>query len=101
MYAEHAALVPQLLEGLPFPVFAASSIDALVHAVESALSPKATASGSAGFRDVADSAYYAKAVKWATDNAITNGIAPGLFGPDYNCTRAQIVTFLWRLYAGR
>lgn len=42
LYAEHAALVPQLLEGLPFPVFAASSIDALVHAVESALSPKAT-----------------------------------------------------------
>ena len=40
---------------------------------------KATASGSAGFRDVADSAYYAKAVKWATDNAITNGIAPGRF----------------------
>ena len=35
-------LIPQLLEGLPFKVFAASSIDALVHAVESALSPKAT-----------------------------------------------------------
>ncbi|MBM6724566.1 4-hydroxybutyrate dehydrogenase [Pseudoflavonifractor phocaeensis] len=42
MYADHAVLIPQLLEGLPFGVFAASSIDALVHAVESALSPKAT-----------------------------------------------------------
>lgn len=42
LYAEHAALVPELLEGLPFSVFATSSIDALVHAVESALSPKAT-----------------------------------------------------------
>lgn len=62
---------------------------------------RAIASGSAGFRDVSDSAYYAKAVKWATDNAITNGIAPGLFGPNYDCTRAQIVTFLWRLYAAR
>lgn len=43
MYADHAVLVPELLEGLPFPVFATSSIDALVHAVESGLSPKATA----------------------------------------------------------
>ena len=42
MYADAAVLIPQLLEGLPFSVFAASSIDALVHAVESSLSPKAT-----------------------------------------------------------
>ena len=62
---------------------------------------KATASGSAGFRDVADNAYYAEAVKWATDNGITNGIGGGLFGSNNDCTRAQIVTFLWRLYAGK
>lgn len=42
LYADSAVLIPELLEGLPFPVFAASSIDALVHAVESSLSPKAT-----------------------------------------------------------
>ncbi|WP_300692540.1 4-hydroxybutyrate dehydrogenase [uncultured Oscillibacter sp.] len=42
MYADHAVLIPELLYGLPFGVFATSSIDALVHAVESALSPKAT-----------------------------------------------------------
>ncbi|MDR1252975.1 MAG: 4-hydroxybutyrate dehydrogenase [Treponema sp.] len=42
MYADKAVLIPELLEGLPFGVFATSSIDALVHAVESALSPKAT-----------------------------------------------------------
>lgn len=42
MYADHAVLIPELLEGLPFGVFATSSIDALVHAVESSLSPKAT-----------------------------------------------------------
>ena len=42
LFADKAALVPELLEQLPFSVFAASSIDALVHAVESGLSPKAT-----------------------------------------------------------
>lgn len=43
MFADHAALIPELLTSLPFNVFATSSIDALVHAVESSLSPKATA----------------------------------------------------------
>ena len=57
---------------------------------------KASAAGSAGFHDVADHAYYAAAVKWAVDNGITNGIGGGLFGPDNDCTRAQIVTFLYR-----
>lgn len=42
MYADSAALIPELLKGLPFGVFAASSIDALVHAVESSLSPNGT-----------------------------------------------------------
>ena len=42
MYPDHAVLIPELLEKLPFGVFATSSIDALVHAVESTLSPKAT-----------------------------------------------------------
>ena len=41
MYADQAVLIPELLRGLPFPVFAASSIDALIHAIESSLSPKA------------------------------------------------------------
>lgn len=62
---------------------------------------KASADGMPAFRDVAANAYYAEAVKWATDNGITNGIGGGLFGPDNDCTRAQIVTFLWRLYAGK
>ncbi|MEG2000261.1 MAG: 4-hydroxybutyrate dehydrogenase [Evtepia sp.] len=42
LYADHAVLIPELLEKLPFRFFATSSIDALVHAVESILSPKAT-----------------------------------------------------------
>ena len=42
MYADKAVLIPEFLENLPYPVFATSSLDALVHAVESSLSPKAT-----------------------------------------------------------
>ena len=53
-------------------------------------------SGSAAFSDVAADAYYASAVKWAVDNGITNGISSSLFGPDSSCTRAQIVTFIYR-----
>ena len=60
---------------------------------------KATASvGASAFTDVADSAYYADAVKWATAQGITKGISSTLFGPDETCTRAQIVTFLYRMY---
>ena len=64
-------------------------------------SSKASASGTPAFQDVAADAYYAQAVKWAADNGITSGIGGGLFDPDNGCTRAQIVTFLWRLYAGK
>ena len=41
-------------------------------------------------------AYYANAVKWAVDWGITNGQTTTLFGSEASCTRAQIVTFLWR-----
>ena len=67
----------------------------------SSVTENKAADGTPAFSDVAASAYYAEAVKWATDNGITNGIGGGLFGPDNDCTRAQIVTFLWRLYAGK
>ena len=52
----------------------------------------------AEFSDVLTDSYYANAVAWAVENGITNGIGDGMFGPDNSCTRAQIVTFLWRLY---
>ncbi len=58
----------------------------------------AAAGGDTGFRDVAADAYYAAAVRWALENGITNGLGSGLFGPNGGCTRAQIVTFLYRLY---
>ena len=58
----------------------------------------ARAEGTAEFRDVPKNAYYADAVAWAAANGITTGIGGGLFGPDNDCTRAQIVTFLFRTY---
>ena len=53
-------------------------------------------SGNSAFTDVASDAYYAAAVAWAEKNGVTGGIGNGLFGSDNNCTRAQIVTFLYR-----
>ena len=53
-------------------------------------------SGNAPFTDVASDAYYAAAVTWAEKNGITGGIGNGLFGSNNTCTRAQIVTFLYR-----
>lgn len=48
------------------------------------------------FYDVPNNAYYFDAVKWAVENGITGGVGGYLFAPNGNCTRAQIVTFLWR-----
>ena len=55
----------------------------------------------AEFSDVLTDSYYANAVDWAVENGVTNGIGDGLFGPDNSCTRAQIVTFLFRAYQGK
>ncbi len=59
-----------------------------------AKSPAATAENP--FADVKDDAYYAKAVAWAVEKKITAGTDASHFSPDENCTRAQIVTFLFR-----
>ena len=48
------------------------------------------------FYDVPNDAYYYDAVKWAVEKGITGGVGSDLFAPDRPCTRAQIVTFLWR-----
>ena len=55
----------------------------------------------AEFSDVLTDSYYANAEAWAVENGVTNGIGDGLFGPDNSCTRAQIVTFLFRAYQGK
>ena len=49
------------------------------------------------FKDVPQDAYYASAVLWAAENGITTGTSASAFSPDNSCTRAQIVTFLWRM----
>ena len=48
------------------------------------------------FTDVREGAYYYKAVLWANENNITNGTGATTFSPEAPCTRAHVVTFLWR-----
>ena len=60
--------------------------------------PKGTA---AGMTDVVSGSYYEKAVAWAIENGITTGTTTSTFSPDATCTRAQIVTFLYRAYQGK
>ena len=62
---------------------------------------KPAVEGSSAFGDVADDAWYAKAVLWAAENEVTGGIAEGKFGPNDTCTRAQVVTFLYKVYGNR
>ena len=63
-------------------------------------SQKSPAAGTANpFTDVKASAYYADAVLWAVKEDITKGTTNTTFSPDADCTRAQIVTFLWRALA--
>ena len=54
------------------------------------------AEGTSAFTDVAASAYYASAVNWAVEKGVTSGMSATTFSPNSNCTRAQIVTFLYR-----
>ena len=55
------------------------------------------ASAAASFTDVASDAYYAPAVAWAAEQNVTGGVGNGLFSSDTTCTRAQIVSMLYRL----
>lgn len=59
------------------------------------------AGSTANFIDVPADAYYANAVSWAVENGITTGVGGGRFDPNSTCTRAQIATFLYRLYLSR
>ena len=61
----------------------------------------AKAEEKAEFTDVPADSYYADAVAWAAANGVTTGIGGGMFGPDNDCTRGQIVTFLYRAYMGK
>ena len=59
------------------------------------------AGGAANFNDVPANSYYAQAVAWAVENGITAGVGGGRFDPNSTCTRAQIVTFLYRSYQSK
>ena len=54
-----------------------------------------------GFTDVAADSFCAEAVAWAVENGVTNGTSASTFSPSNGCTRAQIVTFLFRAYQGK
>ena len=62
---------------------------------------KGSASGSTNFTDVASDAFYADAISWAVANNVTNGTSNTTFSPNADCTRAEIVTFLYRAYQGK
>ena len=62
---------------------------------------KGTASGSTNFTDVVSDAFYADAISWAVANNVTNGTSNTTFSPNADCTRAEIVTFLYRAYQGK
>ena len=61
--------------------------------------PEITASST--FDDVADSDWFAKPVIWAKENDVTGGISATAFGPNNTCTRAQVVTFLYKVYGNK
>ena len=62
---------------------------------------KGTASGSTNFTDVKSDTFYADAINWAVANNVTNGTSNTMFSPNADCTRAEIVTFLYRAYQGK
>ena len=83
-----------LLDGDHIAYFTCGDLDEIIAAagveVESSSDPENP------FQDVFIDAYYYDAVIWAAKNNITNGVTPTTFGPNETCTRAQVVTFLWR-----
>ncbi len=64
--------------------------------VETSPEPPKPVETVAPFTDVPVTAYYSDAVRWAVDSGVTTGTSPTAFSPDAGCTRAQVVTFLWR-----
>ena len=62
---------------------------------------KGSAGATSSFADVPANAFYADAVGWAVSGKVTDGTSNTTFSPDDNCTRGQIVTFLYRAYQGK
>ena len=62
---------------------------------------KGTAGTTSSFADVPANAFYADAVGWAVSQKVTDGTSNTTFSPNADCTRAEIVTFLYRAYQGK
>ena len=84
-----SSLGRKVLASIPEDSFTIPKVDAVT-----ASTPKAEVVGN--FTDVPVSAWYAEPVKWAVDKKITTGTSPTTFSPDTTCTKAQIITFIWR-----
>ena len=87
-WKDSASLGRKVLVSIPEDSFTVPNVDAV------ASTPKAEIVGT--FTDVPVSAWYAEPVKWAVDKKITTGTSPTTFSPDTTCTKAQIITFIWR-----
>jgi hypothetical protein len=61
-------------------------------------SPTVSGDASIGFTDVSESVWYHDAVLWAASNNVTSGTSPNSFSPNMTCSRAQIITFLYKTY---
>lgn len=83
-----------------FPTRVASTAAYLISDEKAADTPEKPDAPSkpSAFTDVDADAYYAAPVAWAVEKEITGGVTPTTFGPDQNCTNAQILTFIWRAY---
>jgi hypothetical protein len=77
-------------------IFTMPNGNVTVTAVVSAIPADSTPNPTTNFIDVDSNAYYADAVDWAVEKGITNGTGTNTFEPNASCTRAQVVTFLWR-----
>ena len=76
--------------------YIADKVPALGHDWKGTACSRCDETRSNPFADVPEDSYYINPVLWAVEKGITAGVAPGYFGPDNSCTRAQVVTFLWR-----
>lgn len=83
-----SSLGRKVLASIPEDTFTIPKVDAVADA------PKAEIVGT--FTDVPVNAWFAEPVKWAVDKKITNGTSPTTFSPNTDCTKAQIITFIWR-----
>jgi len=83
-----ASLGRKVLASIPEDSFTIPNVDAITSI------PKTEVVGN--FVDVPVGAWFAESVKWAVDRGITNGTSPTTFSPDNTCTKAQIITFIWR-----